>query len=249
VTFTNGDTGEPMHAVAEIDFPRGAKASFFEIEPGDVVYAISGPGMTEVPGRDLVGQRLTAQEVYERLSGREAPQALLEADARAAELETTMLRLPRPTADEGTALTRPRTLIADRAASVAGVARTQEALRLYDCKEPWQDHDEWFNCTFCAANNELADWDFTWMWSTGSGSYSRYDINRAVDNLWLYSGASLYHRVRFRTWYSWTYPVDTHLPNWYYTSWGRVNWGTDFDVSSIVNDAAGDGYHWCAYGI
>jgi hypothetical protein len=86
------------------------------------------------------------------------------------------------------------------------------------------------------------------MWKTGSGSYSRYDINRANDTLWIYSGESLYHRVRFRTWYDWSYPVDKMVPNWEFTSWGRVNWGTDFDVSSITNQADGDSYHWCSYG-
>jgi hypothetical protein len=210
--------------------------------------------MTEVPGRDLFEQDLSMSEIYERLSERPAPDTLVQAQLRAEEFGAAAAaarnageREAAPIGPDQAPLSRRQISGKPQHAEAENVAESQEALRLYDC-QTIDNHDEWFNCTFCA-HNQLADWDYTWMWSTGSGSYSKNDVNRSIDNLWLYSGASLYHRVRWRYWYDWSYPVDINLPNWHYVTFFQQDWGTDFDVSSITNQADGDGYHWCAYGI
>jgi hypothetical protein len=249
-TFTNGDTGEAMVPLAHFDFPNGSTVDFFEIDEGDVVYAISGRGMTEVPGRDLVGLRLSATEIYERMTSQPAPQALIEADVRVREVEAARTNSPRPrNLRDDVTTAAPQRVEASLASPAAGVARSQQAVRSYDCSDQ-TDPTVWFTCNFCAPNDDLNDWDYTWLWRTGSGNIVKDDIYRMNDTVWLYSGASILHSVRYRVWYEdFKYPINGYIANWDYRTWGRVNWSTDWDFRSVTQDGAGDGYHWCNYGI
>lgn len=239
VTITNEETGEEVLPLETLTFEGGSQVAFFEPTAGDLFVATFGPNGAPPPiDKDLEGEELLPVDLYERLSGKQAPLRLLDAQARALELEAVQgpargdsrvqSSSQRPEArTEGGEDVRPK---------------TSEA-QLFDCKGTFS-YDEWFNCNYCQG---VGDFDYTWMWSTGNGSFQRNDVRTYWTTVSVYAGTPLNFRIRHRPWYSWSTRVSVNVAAGYYYA-GSARNSTDYDLEVKTSDASGSSYHWCSNG-
>jgi hypothetical protein len=220
---------------AEVDFPNRGFVKFFEPEDG-VLLIQEGGRNNQAPLIPQSMGKLGATDLYEALSGQKAPDALVQASARAAALS------PRPTATEVTRVSDvdPTKLAQVRAATKGdGVEAVSSALTFSN------GYDQWFYDNFCGQSGW--DWTVQWMFVTGSGSFTRNDQNFVTSTVSVYGGDAIHYRVRIQPWYSWSTVADVMVQNGYYNRYHRDN-GIDFDFNVSVDQASGDSYHWCAYG-
>lgn len=239
VAFTN-DQGETVAPLETLSFDGGVKVGFFEPNPGDLKVLSWGPNGAEAPiTKELVDEGLSATELYAKLSGAEAPDTLVAAQERA---HASAVGAPTESEVLNASYQAP---ISTGAAPVTGDAASKEqGVYYYDCTGSFS-YDEWFNCNFCYGGG---DYDVTWMWVTGDGSFTRNDRNHTYTTVSVYGGGALNLKVEKRTWSSWSTSLNTSVANGFWVQ-SELGWDyLDFDTRAAVTQAAGDSYHWCSYG-
>jgi len=226
---------------AKIDFPNQGVVKFFEPQEGIVLISEIGRNGT-APMIPTSMQRLPASELYEALTNQKAPPALVDAVTRAALLkQRTSSPVLTPKADLS-----PSTLRALPARTEAGAGLTKVSSAVTFANS----YDQWFYDNFCAGGVKVGNgWDYVinWMYSTGTGSFQRNDMNWVDSTVSVYAGGAVHYRVQIQPWYTWSTVLDVNIQNGFYNKWHRDN-GTDYDVYIYVDQAAGDSYHLCSYG-
>ncbi|HEY8944165.1 MAG TPA: hypothetical protein VIM73_07880 [Polyangiaceae bacterium] len=242
VAFRASDTGLKLEPLERIDFDNGTSLAFFEPSPGGLMAVQWGPnGATPPVNRDLAAKRLKPTELYQEVAKRTAPATLMDAQVRAEALKKEASAKPR--VDEARQMSvSPPVAASGALSSQPGMKR--EAVYYYDCQGSFS-YEEWFNCSFCYGGG---DYDLTWMYVTGSGSFTRTDMNHTWSTVSVYGGGSVHFNNQKRPWYSWSTTLDTYVQNGYWAQ-AEMGWDfTDFDTKSLVDNASGDSYHWCSYG-
>jgi hypothetical protein len=226
---------------AEVSFPNRGFVKFFEPEDGVLLVQEAGRNNTAPMIPSEMG-KLDAAQMYEALSGKKAPDELVQATARAAALTSrTAVTGVAKVADVSPSLSRTAT----QQITAKGDFQTANSAITFA-----NSYDQWFYDNFCSGGKYVgAPWDFVinWMFVTGSGSYTRNDYNWVDSTVSVYGGGAVHYRVRIQPWYSWSTVVDVQIQNGYYNKFHRSS-GTDYDVNASVDQADGDSYHWCAYG-
>jgi hypothetical protein len=239
VSFTNSETGEEIAPFETLSFPGDVKVGFFEPTPGDLSVTAWGPNGSPTPiTNEIANAKLSKVALFERLANRPASEKLVQAqsraDALAAELERSEVPSPEVLSE----------VPAEPAESSEPVRSKSQAQYLFDCKGSFS-YDEWFNCNFCSG---VGDYDITWMWVTGDGSYTRSDKNHAYSTVSVYGGGTLNFKTEKRTWTSWSTVKTTNLANGFWVTQETPYATFDYDTRSTVSQAAGDSYHWCGNG-
>lgn len=105
---------------------------------------------------------------------------------------------------------------------------------------PWS----WFapNQCFC-----WGEWCEQLGYQTGTTSFTRHDQNSFRSAACVYRGTIRYV-TSYKTWWSWSTAVNAVVSAGWYSTWWRDNVSIDFDASSWVKEAEGDGYHHCGDG-
>lgn len=239
VGFTDEATGERIEAFETLSFEGGAKVGFFEPSPGDLFVASWGPN--EAPPaitKDVAQEDLLPLELYERLSGKSAPTSLVLAQSRALDAEAL------EGGDRGE--TRVQSTV-ERPSENGDEIRSKSAeAKLFDCQGTFS-YDEWFNCNFCSG----VGFDYTWMWSGGSGTQYQEDVTTYWSAVSAYAGNGITYRIRHRPWSSWSTRVSVSIAPGFYYSTSYRDTGTDYDLETKTLNASaaeGDGYHWCTNG-
>jgi len=225
---------------AEVDFPDRGFVKFFEPEDGVILIQEGGRNNME-PLIPSSMSKLPATELYEALSGQKAPGELVQAATRAAAL---LPRVARTEAIKLADLDPDALRTGTKTLNVDGTATISSALTFSN------SYDQWFYDNFCAGGVRVGNgWDYViqWMFVTGSGSFTRTDMNWVDSTVSVYGGDAIHYRVRIQPWYSWSTVADVMVQNGYYNKYHRDN-GIDFDFNVAVDQAAGDSYHWCSYG-
>jgi hypothetical protein len=208
---------------------------FFEPEPGMVFIRERGPigsvPLTTVPE----AEGLTTAELYEYLSGEQAPAALAAATTRKPAAPTDM-----PPEGEGETpveetlapLRAPQSMLDGVAVTSAALSNglTGEQFQTQLCPPTWRD--EYFN----------------WINVTGRGSLLRSDVlnfRSAAQSL----RGTIHFTAKYRVWYTWSNMADLDLPaGWYEKVERRWSPGDyDFDARATVDDADGDLYNMCTH--
>lgn len=253
VSVRSPQTGAVVTPIARVSFPGGARVDFFEETPGNLTVVQWGPNMATPPvDRSLQLENLSPVDLYARLSGQRAPDALIAAQARR-DLAATVKTGDRPSrgnSKEGWMTSAPQMLSrpgngVGYASSAPGVEEKKQAVRYFDCVGS-MSYDEWFNCRFC--DSGAGTYDITWMWVTGSGSFTRTDKTHTWSTVSVFGGDTVHFKNEKRPWYSWSTTLDTFVKNGFWAQREEPYSYTDYDVRSSVDQAAGDSYHWCAYG-
>lgn len=239
VTFTDETTGETISAFETLSFEGGSKVGFFEPEPGSLFVTAWGPnGAKSAISKEVAQEDLLPLELYERLSGREAPVSLVQAQTRALDAEAA--------SGEARGDTRVQSIATKPAASTEGgdeIRSKESEVSFFDCKGSFS-YDEWFNCNFCGS----VRFDYTWMWSTGNGTVYEEDVTTYWSTVSVYGGNGLSFRVRHRPWYSWSNFTNVNIIPGYYVQSVHRNTSTDYDLESKTLNATGSFYHWCTNG-
>lgn len=243
VAFTN-EAGEELAPIETLSFEGDTQVGFFEPKPGELQVLSWGPNGSQPPiDKALVDQGLSATELYTELSGADAPATLKAAQARTEERlgevvkskEVLNASYDRPVSDPAS----PEGL-----EKSGDTASTSLPVYYYDCQGSFS-YDEWFNCTFCYGGG---DYDITWMWVTGNGSFTRSDFNHTYTTVSVYGGTALTLKVQKRTWTSWSTKLNATVANGFWVQ-SELGFDTlDFDTKAEVTNASGDSYHWCSYG-
>jgi hypothetical protein len=231
-----------LQPIARISGASGVKLDFFEPQPGDLFTIQWGPiGATPLVTDALRKRNLPPEELYKALSGGAAPAALSAAQKRANDLAKQKPPPGQPTSDPDT--TRPPGTFLSKVVSDEIGAVSQAIPTTYDCQGAYDQH-EWFYCNFCKSGK----FTINWMSSTGSGNYSRYDVNSATSTVGVLGGNDVHFRVRYRKWSTWSTHLDTRVSNGYFAQSDKGLDLLDFDTQGYVDQADGDFYHWCAWG-
>ncbi len=240
VTITNEETGEEILPLETLSFEGGSQVAFFEPTAGDLFVAAFGPNGAPPPiDKDLEGEELLPVDLYERLSGKQAPLTLLDAQARALELEAVQ----GPARGDSRVQSSPQQPPDTRTEGGEDVRPKASEARLFDCQGAFS-YDEWFNCNFCSG---VGEFDYTWMWSTGDGSFQKNDIETYWSTVSVHGGTPLNFRIRHRPWYSWTTHVSINVaPGYFYRASFRN--ASDYDIEVKTINATGSFYHWCSNG-
>lgn len=240
VAFTD-ENGEEVVPFETLSFEGGVQVGFFEPKPGELQVLSWGPNGAQVPiSKEVVDQGLSATDLYGKLSGLEAPASLKAAQSRAQ--ASASGRRGTEVASSEPPLSDPSS---PHAVTRSGeVASKSQAVRYYDCQGSFS-YDEWFNCKFCYGSG---DYDITWMWVTGDGSFTREDHNHTYTTVSVYGGGALTLKVEKRTWSSWSTHLNATVANGFWVQ-SPLGWDfLDFDTRATVTNGAGDSYHWCSYG-
>lgn len=127
------------------------------------------------------------------------------------------------------------------ATSEVGVARQAAQDPIADDSAcPWS----WFYQARCGCIGSQCT---VLAYQTGTTSFTYSDKNYFTSSACAYRGT-----VRligsYKTWWSWTRAYDVQVPTGWYYYWWHDNTMFDFDASSWVQEADGDGYHHCGTG-
>lgn len=243
VSFTNSETGEAIAPFETLSFPGGVQVGFFETNPGDLSVTAWGPNGANSPiTRSLADEKLSPVELFERLGNRSAPESLVQAQSRADALSEEIQKAGSP--DKPVLTAEPDRIQSEQPAGLDAVRSKEQKQYLYDCKGSFS-YDEWFNCNFCY---DGGDYDITWMWSTGDGSFTRNDKNHAYSTVSVWGGGTLNLKTDKRTWSSWSNVKTTNIANGFWVTQETPYQFLDYDTRSVVSQASGDSYHWCANG-
>lgn len=236
-------TGETVQPFEKIQFDNGTVVGFFETQPGDLTVYQWGANLATPPvTKALASEKLKPAELYQRLTKNAAPETLVAAQNRAEAMQAKtaqsakISRLPASVAAPTSKL--------DSASSTSAASKKTQGVYYYDCVGSFS-YDEWFNCSFCYGSG---DYDYTWMWVSGSGNFQKNDMNHTFSTVSVYGGGSVHFNNQKQPWYSWSTTLDTYVANGF---WVQAEMGydfTDFDTKSRVDNASGDSYHWCSYG-
>lgn len=244
VTVVDADTGEAIAPIESLEV-ADAKVEFFDFGEGDVrVIAWGKAGTEPAITPELSAQGASALTIYEKLAGKPAPSRLAEAQARADFERTEASKEDRQTLAEPTVAPSGTGLQAGRGED--GVGAKQQELITYSCSTPYANNDAWFNCNFCKPLGR--GFDYTWMFSTGSGRVYREDVTMYFSTVYVWSGNSVILDSKTARWSSWVTRAHVVIPNGYYAQASHRDSSYDFDMVTDVVDAVGDAYHWCSVG-
>jgi len=243
-SFSAGDDQE-LNLRASVEVPNRAVVKFYEPQDGFILISEAGRnGNPPVITKDM--KKLSAVDIYERLSNQKAPLALVDAVEHAS-LQRQRQRPVGSIREAALADITPfllRATTADKTKVVGDVQQITSALTFAS------SYDQWFYDNFCENGANVGDWTWgiTWMFVSGSGNFRRNDNNYVSSTVSVYGGGSVHNKVEIMPWYSWSTPKDLYIQNGYYYQYYRLDFGVDFDFRVTVDQAAGDSYHWCAYG-
>lgn len=231
-----------MNLRATVVMPDRAVVKFYEPQDGLIVVTEAGRNGT-APVIAASMKRLSAVDLYERLTNQKAPAPLVEATARATQLQ----RVARPSRETAPLDAIPSSVRATggRDTNLAGDLQTVRSALTFP-----NSYDQWFYDNFCEQGSQVGDWTWgiTWMFSSGSGNFTRSDNNFASSTVSVYGGGSVHAKFQIMPWYSWQTPKDLFIQNGYYYRYYRFDFSVDFDFRVYVDQASGDLYHWCSYG-
>lgn len=228
------ESEQALNLVAQLESENGSQLNFYEPEPGHVLLLETG----------LVGERplinaelaqLTAVEKFERLSGRAAPIALIEAQQRveryALEGGETLGFVPQVEEVE----TAPIAAAIEDSRATAEVGVSSQAITTSE-----------FVDIYC---DPPSNYDREAFWTNGSGpsDFTWTQLNY-VSSAALSLRGDIRFRARWRPRASWSGYTTVWLPKGYFSSFyedGRAILG--FGWNSIVDNADGDLYHFCSY--
>jgi len=250
VQFLTDDEEEAL-PIEKIEFEDETTVAFFEEDTGEISVYEWGPiGSTPKLSRELSEANLSAPDLYERLTGTSAPRVLIDA-----QLRSDMLRRQEGDneAEDLQAIEAPRSASLTKDGDIVS---DSSAILYYSCDgPPYSSYDEWFNCNFCnLTTNAGFDYDITWMWRTGNGSFTEDDMKWSMSAVAVHGGNGLSFTCKKRTWSSWSTTFSATVPyGWWMrceTHMSRGFFGNyyDFDTRSNVTSADGVDYHWCSSG-
>lgn len=209
---------QDLNLLARVDLASQAVMKFYEPEPGALLIIESGR-IDSQRDRSADEDRLDAKRVYESLSNRPAPQALVDAVERSKAAAASRQRSPRstetPTIPEPAPMTK--TLYNDRT------------------------HDSFVNY-YCI---HWGDVQANWIWVTGYGNTGTWsDKNQLWSNALAVAG-EIRHVVRRRPWYTWQDVSRVFVSEGWYNAIQYINNTVDFDTNVYIDNADGDTYDAC----
>jgi len=233
---------QEMNLRATVVLPDRAVVKFYEPENGLILVTEAGRnGNPPVITADM--KKLSAVALYEGLTNEKAPAPLVEAAGRAAQLQ----RVARPIREAAALDVTPAFLRAPATVATGSAGQLEKVTSALTFSS---SYDQWFYDNFCENGHNVGDWTWgiTWMYSSGSGNFTRYDNNLVSSTVSVYGGDSVHAKFQIQPWYSWSTPKDLFIQNGYYYGYFRVDLSIDFDFRVYVDQASGDSYHWCSYG-
>lgn len=239
----SAEDDQALNLRATVEFPNRAVVKFYEPEDGFIVISEAGRnGNPPVITKDM--KKLSAVDIYERLSNQKAPLALVNAVAHASLLRQ---RPVAPTREAAAADTTPSLLRATTAGATKVIGDIQQVTSALTFAN---GYDQWFYDNFCEGGVNVGDWSWgvRWMFVSGSGNFRRNDNNYVSSTVSVYGGVSVHNKVEIMPWYTWSTPKDLFIQSGYYYGYSRLDFAVDFDFRVTVDQAAGDSYHLCAYG-
>jgi len=218
--------------LARVDLPNGEYVGWYEPAPGLIVL---GQSIRYPIAPVVLDSSLSPIEQYQKLApGADVPKALIDAVER-----------EKYYADEADRLGIDPTVSIETSSNGQGGqtdnaagASVQKALP-DDSACPWS----WFQPAYCQPG---VAWTELLSFKTGNSTIARNDEWNVHTAMCSYRGAVQY-RVRWRTWYDWTTPVNVTRQTGEGWEWSHSG-GLDFDFESLVHDATGDGFHHCGRG-
>jgi len=227
------------HLVARVELRSGHVVSFYEPESGHLAISERGP---ENESRYLDSPEfrdLSAVDLYRRLSGDEAPEALHLADSRRASTEGVLSG-----AAGSDALVSDREGSASVATRNGDVGTAAQALTAAD--------GPWFTANICYTSGDFRGCNPNWA----NGGYAQANTKTSFFTVAPFSGNFVQVRMQYEDSTKFTdvaYPGQ--LLNWWYHS-DTVDWPCGFLIAcghdeynnrkhrwDIIN-ASGDGFHW-----
>jgi len=229
------------HLVARVEVSEGHVVSFYEPDPGHLAISERGPQdeARYLDSPDL--QDLSAVDLYRKLAGEEAPQALHLADSRRASNEGVLSggeAVASSLADgrvDGRAPAEPRN---------GDVGAATQALTAAD--------GPWFTANICYTSGDFRGCNPNWA----NGGFAQASTKTSFFTVAPFSGNFVQVRMQYEDSTKFTdvaYPGQ--LLNWWYHS-DTVDWPCGFLVAcgheeynrrkhrwDIIN-ASGDGFHW-----
>ena len=169
---------------------------------------------------------LRADEVYQYITGREAPEALVAAAGREAEMVTHRESVSSPPAE----FVEP-SFGGSLDGNTGDIAVAVQGLNGYE---------QWFKDSFCGRQIE-------WMWSNSWGKFYFPDKRFVDSTVSVYKGDTVLHECYYRPYSSWRVIGSTKVKNGYYNRQHRTDVHVDFDFRCQTSHVgSGDWYHWCA---
>ena len=224
--------------LAKVEVPERGFVKFYEASEGVILVQEDALiGAEPLIPRDQ--RSVDSISLYRQLAGNDAPAALTHAVAEAKRLQAS----PRPVRDRVRLDVAPRSSVATNVSQAAeGISKATSAVTFQN------PYDEWFFTTYCPQPSMLWPVAYNWMFSTGSGNFTWYDVNVVTSTVSIYGGTILQFGMRTRTWDTWTTTPSEPVMQSYARTWRADNASTDFDAKAWVDQANGDSYHWCSLG-
>jgi hypothetical protein len=227
-----GGPAQPANTVVSVVLADGRTVSFVSPEPGVVTVQESGPLGATPAVKAFAGERLDAVALYERISGKTAPEALVTATrATIAPAEPGERAVKDDEPDvfpSGAGSTNP----------VDGVGQTTEALS--NGLTPDQ-----FASAFCTATDDSKH--FNWLFVTGTGSLTRMDVHDFQSAVLGIDG-TVHFVAKYRPWFTWRNISDTDVPaGWYLYAFRPDGSANDWDSRATTSEADGDTYSMCTH--
>lgn len=240
---TNESVDATELLITEVKLSNGGRLGWYETAPGSLLigrsFSVGKEQNDDFSPTEVQG--LSPTELFDLIVARVpqtvsdgARKALVDAEARQAELTETMKNIPREPAESGEG--PPVENLPPSTTNDVGVVRSAAI----DDAWPWEQFQ---NLQSCWRGNA---WKVNWSRITGDTWFRRTDNNRAAVAAGSYRGTISY-KVRKNTW-SWETPVNVTLAAGQGWEWSNVAGAFDFDVESSVSNATGDGYHHCGAG-
>jgi hypothetical protein len=217
---------EALNPIARVDLPGVGSVRFYEPAPGHIVIGQGGLATVRLLGPEMA--HMTAVEKYRYVARASAPQALIDAEKRAAELGI-----------------EPPGAIEQEVRDPSSQIEPQASPELRDKNhtgDPFLDD-------FCDMHLQMnADLEAFWVFRTGTGGFTwtRLDVVQSAARSRV---GTIRFGARVKTcaicsWGPWS---RIHLSNGQAWIWSYEE-GLNFQFESRVDEADGDTYDYCSFG-